>query len=117
MFTASSTLPHAVAGEGLRPEPVAVVQGEKPENQKRMSYEQQKELQKKLRKLEKEVAACENRVSELEQQIADVENKLATAEGASDVSLYELHGTLKKQMDEAVDAWEAASEALDEAKA
>ncbi len=101
----------------LRPEPVAVVQGEKPENQKRMSYEQQKELQKKLRKLEKEVAACENRVSELEQQIADVENKLATAEGASDVSLYELHGTLKKQMDEAVDAWEAASEALDEAKA
>lgn len=101
----------------LRPEPVAVVPGEKPENQKRMSYEQQKELQKKLRKLEKEVAACENRVSELEQQIADVENKLATAEGASDVSLYELHGTLKKQMDEAVDAWEAASEALDEAKA
>ena len=101
----------------LRPEPVAVVQGEKPENQKRMSYEQQKELQKKLRKLEKEVAACENRVSELEQQIADVENKLATAEGASDVSLYELHGTLKKQMDEAVDAWEAASEALDEARA
>lgn len=101
----------------LRPEPVAAVQGEKPENQKRMSYEQQKELQKKLRKLEKEVAACENRVSELEQQIADVENKLATAEGASDVSLYELHGTLKKQMDEAVDAWEAASEALDEAKA
>ena len=101
----------------LRPEPVAVVPGEKPENQKRMSYEQQKELQKKLRKLEKEVAACENRVSELEQQIADVENKLATAEGASDVSLYELHGTLKKQMDEAVDAWEAASEALDEARA
>lgn len=101
----------------LRPEPVAAVQGEKPENQKRMSYEQQKELQKKLRKLEKEVAACENRVSELEQQIADVENKLATAEGASDVSLYELHGALKKQMDEAVDAWEAASEALDEAKA
>ena len=101
----------------LRPEPVAAVQGEKPENQKRMSYEQQKELQKKLRKLEKEVAACENRVSELEQQIAGVENKLATAEGASDVSLYELHGTLKKQMDEAVDAWEAASEALDEARA
>lgn len=101
----------------LRPEPVAAVQGEKPENQKRMSYEQQKELQKKLRKLEKEVAACESRVSELEQQIADVENKLATAEGASDVSLYELHGTLKKQMDEAVDACEAASEALDEAKA
>lgn len=101
----------------LRSEPVAAVTEEKSGNQKRLNYEQQKELQKKLRKLEKEVTACENRVSELEQQIADVEKKLATAEGASDVTLYELHGTLKKQMDEAVDAWEAASEALDEAKA
>lgn len=98
----------------LHPEPVATE--EKQSSQKRLSYEQQKEQQKKIRKLEKEVTACENRVSELEQQIADVESKLATAEGASDVSLYELHGALKKQMDEAVDAWEVASEALENAK-
>ena len=42
--------------------------------------------------------------------------KLATPEGAADVSIYERHGALKKQLDEAVNAWEEASLELEEAQ-
>lgn len=89
---------------------------EKPAEQGRLSYEQQKEAQKKLRRLEKQVDECEKIVADIEQQIADIEARLSTADGASDATLYERHGELKRRLDKAVDEWEAASVALDEAR-
>lgn len=82
----------------------------------RLSYEQQKEQQKKIRRLEKAVEQCEARIGELEAAVKMLEDQLATPEGAADVSIYERHGALKKQLDEAVNAWEAASLELEEAQ-
>lgn len=85
----------------------------------RLSYEQQKEQQKKVRRLEKAVEQCEARIGELEAAVKMLEDQLATPEGAadvSDVSIYERHGALKKQLDEAVNAWEEASLELEEAQ-
>ena len=82
----------------------------------RLSYEQQKEQQKKVRRLEKAVEQCEARIGELEAAVKMLEDQLATPEGAADVSNYERHGALKKQLDEAVNAWEETSLELEEAQ-
>ena len=83
-----------------------------PEGSK-LSYEEQKELARRLRKAEKEVADTEKRVADLEAQIASLEEKLSTPEGAADTSLYEQHGLLKKQLDDAMWQWSEASETLE----
>ena len=82
----------------------------------RLSYEQQKEQQKKICRLEKAVEQCEARIGELEAAVKMLEDQLTTPEGAADVSIYERHGALKKQLDEAVNAWEEASLELEEAQ-
>ena len=82
----------------------------------RLSYEQQKEQQKKIRKLEKAVEQCEARIEELEAAVKMLEEQMATPEGAADVSIYERNGALKKQLDEAVNTWEETSLELEEAQ-
>lgn len=82
----------------------------------KLSYEAQKELNKKLRKLEKQVADCEQKIEKMEVQIGEVEVKMATPEGASDMALYEKHQQLKKILDEVVGEWEAVSMELEEAQ-
>jgi ATP-binding cassette subfamily F protein 3 len=47
----------------------------------RLSYEQQKEQQKKVRRLEKAVEQCEARIGELEAAVKMLEDQLATPEG------------------------------------
>ncbi len=82
----------------------------------KLSYEAQKELQKKLRKLEKAVADCEAGIEQTEAAIAILEAQMATPEGAADMSLFERHQKLKQQLDRLVEEWEEASLELEEAK-
>jgi ATP-binding cassette subfamily F protein 3 len=85
-------------------------------SENKLSYEAQKELNKKLRKLEKQVADCEKKIENLEDKISAVELKMATPEGASDMDLYAEHQKLKQEMDRVVEEWESASIELEEAK-
>lgn len=85
-------------------------------SESKLSYEAQKELNKKLRKLEKQVADCEKDIERLEVEIKNVEDKMATPEGSSDMSLYEQHQQLKKDIDATVGEWESASMELEEAR-
>ncbi|HIX26112.1 MAG TPA: ABC-F family ATP-binding cassette domain-containing protein [Candidatus Barnesiella excrementigallinarum] len=80
----------------------------------KLSYEEQKEVARRLRKAEKAVADLEAEIASLEAQIAEVETKLATPDGASDTSLYEEHGRLKKQLDDTMWKWSEASETLEQ---
>ncbi len=82
----------------------------------KLSYEAQKELNKKLKKLERRVADCEAEIEQTESAIAILEAKMATPEGASDMSLYEQHQKLKKQLDRVMEEWDEASSELEEAK-
>lgn len=79
----------------------------------KLSYGEQKEFARRLRKAEKVVADIESEIAGLEKRIAEVEEKLATPDGAADTSLYELHGQLKKQLDDVIWKWSEASEVLD----
>ena len=89
---------------------------EVPVSENKLSYEAQKELNKKIKKLEKQVADCEKRIGQIEAQIGEVEAKMATPEGASDMKLYEQHQQLKKQLDAVVEEWETVSMELEEAQ-
>ena len=82
----------------------------------KLSYEAQKELNKKLKKLERRVADCESEIEQTESAIAILEAKMATPEGASDMSLYDQHQKLKSQLDRVMEEWDEASNELEEAK-
>ena len=82
----------------------------------KLSYEEQKELNKKLKKLERRVADCEAEIERTESAISILEAKMATPEGASDMALYEQHQKLKAQLDNVMEEWDAASSELEEAR-
>lgn len=79
----------------------------------RLSYEEQKELNKRIKRLERRVADCETEIGELESAIAILEAQMATPEGAANLSLYERHQKLKKHLDEVMEEWDAASTELE----
>lgn len=82
----------------------------------KLSYEEQKELNKRLKKLERRVADCEAEIEQTESAIAILEARMATPEGASDMELYDRHQKLKAQLDQVMEEWDAASSELDKAK-
>lgn len=79
----------------------------------KISYEAQKELSKKIKKLERKMADCEENVERIQKDISSLEEVMATPEGASDMSLYEQHQKMKKQLDEAYEGWETTMIELD----
>ncbi len=85
-----------------------------PVSENKLSYEAQKELNKKIKKLEKQAAECEKRIEKLEEEIAALEEQMATIEGASNVSLYTKHQDLKNQVAAVEEEWEQALEAIEE---
>ena len=107
-LSASPTAGKAVSGSsGVEPaQPSAA----------KLSYEEQKELNKKLKKLERRIADCEAEIEQTESAIAILEAKMATPEGASDMSLYEQHQKLKEQLDRVMEEWDTASMELEEAR-
>jgi ATP-binding cassette subfamily F protein 3 len=107
-------LQKSIPSGGSATSTIAESQGVVSDN--KLSYEAQKELNKKIKKMEKQVADCEKAIEELESAIAIVETKMGTVEGASDMSLYEQHQKLKMQLDRTVEEWEQSSIELDEMK-
>ena len=103
-------------GKAKSAEDAASAKGNGGEKSARLSYEEQKERNKRLKRLERRVADCEAEISEIESAIAILEAKMATPEGASDMSLYDRHQKLKARLDAAMEEWDAASTELDAEK-
>lgn len=95
------------------------VAGQKEPEQNRdskISYENQKELNKRIRKVEKQVADLEREIDILEKEVSATEQKLATPEGASDAALYTHYEHLKQQICAVEEQWETAVAELDKLK-
>ena len=103
-------------GKAKSAEDATSAKGNGGEKSARLSYEEQKERNKRLKKLERRVTDCEAEISEIESAIAILEAKMATPEGASDMSLYDRHQKLKARLDAAMEEWDAASTELDAEK-
>ena len=77
-----------------------------------LNYAAQKAAARQQKKLEKALTDAEELVSQLESAIQMLEAKMCTPEGGADMSLYEKHAQLKKQLAQAEAEWESAMEAL-----
>ncbi len=109
----SAGSPSGMAATGSSPAPDS---NEAASSAGKLSYEEQKERNKRLKKLEKQVSECETTIEQFEAAIAILESQMATPEGASDMVLYEKHQNLKRQLDKTVEEWETASMELEEAQ-
>ncbi len=79
----------------------------------RLSYEEQKAKARKQKKLSATVRESEEAVSQIEKAIAIIEDRMATAEGSQDMTLYEKHTSLKRQLVTAEAEWEQAMTELE----
>ena len=108
-------VPASVTAAAPKPEkPVAAAPAAAPASE--LSWEQLKERNKLIKRAEKAVADCEARIERLETEKAELEERLATPEGAADASLFTLHADLTRLLDDAMAAWETASEELETMK-
>lgn len=72
----------------------------------KLSYQEQKELNRKQRKLEKEIEETENKIEALEEKISEMEAMLSTPESASDMDLLQKYLDTKARLDQAMHRWE-----------
>jgi len=87
-----------------------------PENKtkSKLSYEEQKEAERKLRTARKKVEETEQLITETEQQIASMEELFANDPHASaDATKFEEYSNMKKELADAINQWENFSEQLD----
>lgn len=81
----------------------------------KLSYEAQKEKQKKIRKAERAVEENEAKIADLEAKVAEIEDKLSAADADHSTLLPE-YEKCKKRLDEAMYEWEILSDELEKVK-
>ncbi len=79
----------------------------------KLSYQEQKELNRQQRRLEKQVEEAEQKVASLEEKLKGMEEQLATPEGASNMDLLQKYLELKARLDQAMINWERATTELE----
>ncbi|WP_294066622.1 ribosomal protection-like ABC-F family protein [Proteiniphilum sp. UBA1028] len=72
----------------------------------KLSYQEQKELNRQQRRLEKQVEEAEDQIEALETTIAGLEQELATPEGASNVEMLQNYLNTKAKLDRIMNNWE-----------
>lgn len=79
----------------------------------RLSYEEQKERERKHKQAQKRVKQLEECIQQLEQDIAAIEQQLSEGQ-TDDPSIYDRHAALQTELDQTLTEWENASLALED---
>lgn len=79
----------------------------------KLSYEERKEQQRKIRKAEKAVKQSEAKIEQMEKRIKELDDILCTPEGSSNMELITEYTSTKKVMAEEEERWEKLSEELE----
>ena len=72
----------------------------------KLSYQQQKELNSKIRKAERQIEDIEKKIESHENEISVMETYLATPEGASDMDYLQKYVEVKAKLDKVMNKWE-----------
>jgi ATP-binding cassette subfamily F protein 3 len=80
---------------------------------KALSYEEHKALQKKISRAEKSVKESEAKIEKLEAKLKELDEMLMKPENASNMVMVTEYTDVKRELDEEVERWEKASEALE----
>ena len=78
--------------------------------QNKLSYEEQKEQEKRIRKAKKAVEDCEALIVELESAIAEMDNQLANRPESADNEFFAKYEATKKQLADELNNWERLTE-------
>ena len=81
----------------------------------RLSYEEQKERERRVRQAEKRVKSLEQQIEMLESDIRAIEEELAGG-GNADPGIYQRHATLNSELERVMNEWELAGEELEKIK-
>ncbi len=81
--------------------------------QSKLSYEEQKEQEKRLRKAKKAVEDCETLIVELESAIAEMDNQLANRPESADNDFFAKYEAVKKQLADELNNWEKLTAELE----
>lgn len=87
----------------------SIAKDEKVESESKLSYEDRKELNKQVKKVERQIQDKEKQIALLEGKIAELEQRLSTQEDANNVTLFEEHGKLTKQLESEMSQWDQLS--------
>ncbi|MSS17858.1 ABC-F family ATP-binding cassette domain-containing protein [Sodaliphilus pleomorphus] len=83
--------------------------------QSKLNYQEQKEINKKIKQAEKRVSELEQHVNDLESQINCIEQQLAQG-GEVDPDIYNRHSQLNAELEQTMTQWEDAGEELEKIK-
>lgn len=83
-----------------------------PNIKSKMTYAEQKELEKLIKRARKAVTDAETEISKIEAEISELETVIASGEYPSDI--FEQHAKMQKKLENAMSRWELASIELDE---
>ena len=72
----------------------------------KLSYQQQKELNSKIRKVERQIEDIEKKIESHENEISVMETYLATPEGASDMDYLQKYVEVKAKLEKVMNKWE-----------
>ena len=76
----------------------------------KLSYEERKEQQKRLKKAEKAVSDAENNIAKLEDKLKVLDEKLCLPENASNMTIINEYADIKAKLDQEVERWEQLAE-------
>lgn len=79
----------------------------------KLSYEEQKEQEKRLKRAKKAVEDCENKIVELETTIADMDDKLSNQPELATTDFFEQYETTKKNLAQELNQWEKLTAELE----
>ena len=80
----------------------------------KLSYQEQKELNRRQRRLEKQIEEAESEIETLEATLAAMEEELATPEGATNTTMIQNYLEIKKKLDRIMNNWERFTLELEE---
>ena len=72
----------------------------------KLSYQEQKERNRRIRKLEKELQETEDKITSMEEKLSSIETELITPEGASNAPLIQSYIELKNKITASMNIWE-----------
>jgi len=86
------------------------------DNVQRSTYEERKEIQKKIRKAERAVKETEDKIAEMEKRLGELDELFAIPENAANMTFVNEYAEIKQKLDEENERWMTLSEELEAAQ-
>ena len=109
----AETVHEAISSSTASPKPQPETTKSKPDSANKISYQERKEEQKKIKKASRAVEESEKRISKMETRLKELDSLLMLPENASDIGLVEEYTSVSAALDKENETWMELSEALE----